>query len=333
MDQQAVDVLVGRVAQMLDTSAVMAAAEIGVADRLADGPRSVTELAEALGADETALGRLLDILTGSGVVRSTGDGRYALEPLGEPLRTDVPDSLRGFLRGAALWAGTGAVAGSVAVRSGGPSFESVFGLPFWPYLQKNPEIGSVFNSAMVSFGGAMGTPCIDVYDFSGIDHLVDVGGGIGQLAREVARRNPSLRATILDQPHNIAEAETAIAADGLQDRCRAVAGDFFVSVPGGDCYTLRWIIHDWTDEESITILRACRESIAPGGRILLFEVVRPDADGPHLARTLDWVMLNVIQGQERTEKQYQALLKAAGFQLERVVPSATPMSIIEAFPI
>jgi cyclopropane fatty-acyl-phospholipid synthase-like methyltransferase len=210
--------------------------------------------------------------------------------------------------------------------------ESAHGLPARSYLVANPEAGSVFNSAMVGFAGVVGTPCLDVYDFAPVQHLVDIGGGVGQLAREVARRHPHLRATIFDQPQVVAEAEEAVRADGLAERCRAEGGDFFTAVPAGDCYTLRWIIHDWNDAESVAILRACRAAIAPTGRLLLFEVVRPATDGPHLARTLDWIMLTGITGKERTVDEYAALLDAAGFRVERVIPSASPMSIIEAFP-
>lgn len=318
---------------MVDTSALIAAAEIGLADHLADGPRSPADLAPALGVDERALARLLDILTASETVASDGAGRYALTPSGEFLRSDVPGSQRGFLRTLNLWAGTAVVGGARTIRTGEPSVESVFGLPAWTYLAKNPELGSVFNAAMVGFAGFVGTPCLDVYDFTPVQHLVDVGGGLGQLAREVAGRNPHLNATIFDQPQVVAEAEAAILADGLADRCRAAGGDFFTAVPSGDCYTLRWIIHDWNDAESLAILRACRAAIAPGGRLLLFEVVLPTTDGPHLARTLDWIMLTCITGKERTEAEYSALLAGAGFRLERVIPSASPMSILEAFPV
>jgi hypothetical protein len=154
----------------------------------------------------------------------------------------------------------------------------------------------------------------------------------------VLARNPHLCGTILDQPHVIAEAEAAITADGLSDRCQAVPGDFFTAVPAADCYTLRWIIHDWSDAEALAILSACRASITPGGRLLLFEIVLPDddapgSDQPHPARSFDWIMLTCLTGRERTEAQYAALLARAGFRLARVIPQPAPMSILEAYPI
>ena len=132
----------------------------------------------------------------------------------------------------------------------------------------------------------------------------------------------------------ISETVAEIEQAGLAERCQGIAGDFFKSVPaGGDCYVLRWIIHDWDDERAGTILRCCRDAIDPAGRLLLFEVVMPEGDGPHVSRTLDWVMLACVSGQERTEAEYAALLERAGFRLTRVVPSPTPMSVVEAVPV
>lgn len=333
MDQEALADLFQRITQMFDTSALIAASELGLADHLADGSRSPAELARSLGVDEGALARLLDILTASNVVSRRPEGEYSLEPAGQFLRSDVAGSLRGFLRGCAPWLGSAAIGGGRAVRLGEPCFESVFGLPAWDYFAKNPEMGSIFNAAMANFASHISAPCLDSYDFTQVRHLVDVGGGTGQLGREVARRYPHLRATIFDQPHVAADAESAITAEGLADRCEVASGDFFVHVPPADCYTLRFVLHDWRDDDAISILRTCRSAIETGGRLLLFEVIRPTADGPHLARTLDWMILTSLTGKERTQTQYASLLSQSGFQVERVVPCESPMSVIDARPI
>jgi hypothetical protein len=208
------------------------------------------------------------------------------------------------------------------------------GAPFFDYLADHPEDGSIFNTSMVDFGLAIGTPPIHAYDFSGVRRLIDVGGGRGQLAMEVLRAYPGIEAVVFDAPPVIEETVRDIERNGLADRCQGVAGDFFKSVPaGGDCYALRWIIHDWSDERAATILRCCRDAIDPAGKLLLIEVVVPDVDVPHLSKTLDWVMMASVSGQERTEAEYAALLETAGFRLTRVVPSASPMSVVEAVPV
>jgi hypothetical protein len=224
--------------------------------------------------------------------------------------------------------------GEAALVKGATAFEEIFGAAIFDYMADNPRDAGVFNTAMVDMGMTVGTPPIHAYDFSGVSRLVDVGGGHGQLAREVLRRYPEMEGVVYDRPGVIAETRTEIDRDGLRDRCEALAGDFFESVPpGGDCYALRYIIHDWDDEAAATILRRCREAITPEGRLLLFEIVMPEGDGLHPAKGMDWVMLACVSGQERTEAEHAALLDRAGFRLTRVVPSSSPMSVVEAVPV
>jgi O-methyltransferase len=318
----------------IDTTAVMAAAEIGIFDRLAPGPRTAAEVAAEVGGQEPRIARLLRALTGTGVVVSTGDGKYALGAGGEFLRSDVPGSVRGIYRMVKGPICRGILAGDAAVRSETTAFDEVMGAPFFDYLAQHPEEGSIFNTSMVDFGLAIGTPPIHAYDFSGVRRLIDVGGGHGQLAMEVLRAHPDVEAVVFDAPGVIDETAVEIERNGLADRCQAIAGDFFKSVPaGGDCYALRWIIHDWNDDRAGTILRCCRDAIDPAGKLLLFEVVMPAVDGPHMSKTLDWVMMTSISGQERTEAEYGALLDRAGFRLTRVVPSESPMCVVEAVPV
>ncbi|MCA1842508.1 MAG: methyltransferase [Actinobacteria bacterium] len=325
--------LIERLFAWVDTTAIMAGAELALFDYLADGPRTAAEVAAAVGADEARVGRLLRDLTGTGVVTSAGGARFALGAGGEFLCSDVPGSVRGMYRMIKGPIVRGLMAGEMAVRSQTTAFDEVMGAPFFDYLALHPEEATIFNGSMVAFGQAIGTPPIHAYDFSGIRKLVDVGGGLGQLAMEVLRTYPEVEAVVYDAPAVIRETLAEIERQGLADRCTAVAGDFFKSVPaGGDCYTLRWIVHDWNDVRATTILRCCREAIDPAGKLLLVEVVMPAVDGPHPAKTLDWAMLASISGQERTEAEYGVLLEQAGFRLTQVIPSASPMSVVEAVP-
>jgi hypothetical protein len=325
--------LIERIFAWCDTTAMMAAAEVGLFDRLADGPRTAAEVAADLGAHESSVARLLRDLTGTGVVVRAGPDRFALGPDGEFLRSDVPGSVRALFRMVRGPIARGLIAGDAGLRKGTTAFDEVMGAPFFDYLAQHPEDASIFNRSMVDFGLALGTPPIHAYDFSGVRRLVDIGGGHGQLAMEVLRTHPDIEAVVFDAPGVIEETVVEIERAGLGDRCQAMAGDFFKSVPEGDCHVLRWIIHDWNDERAGTILRCCREAIDPAGRLLLFEAVMPDVDGPHLSKTLDWVMLASVSGQERTEAEYAALLERAGFRLTRVVPSPTPMCVVEAVPV
>lgn len=326
--------LIERLFGWVDTTAIMSAAELGVFDRLAGGPRTAAEVAAELGGQEARIARLLRHLTGTGLVVSAGDGRFALGADGQFLRSDVPGSLRGVYRMVKGPLARGLLAGEAAVRSETTAFDEVMGAPFFDYLAQHPDEAGIFNTSMVDFGLLLGTPPIHAYDFSGVRRLVDVGGGHGQLAMEVLRSDPDMTAVVFDAPGVIDETVKEIERNGLSGRCDAIAGDFFKSVPaGGDCYALRWIIHDWNDDRAGTILRCCRDAIDPAGKLLLFEVVVPDVDVPHMSKSLDWVMMASVSGQERTEAEYGALLASAGFRLTRVVPSESPMSVVEAVPV
>jgi hypothetical protein len=323
-----------RIFAFMETTAIMAAAEIGLADPLADGPRTAAAVAAELGYDEGSIGRLLRDLTGTGVIETADAGRFALGPLGQFLRSDVPHSARALYRMFGGPLGRGMLGGEAGLVKGTTAFEEIFGAGIFEYMAENPGDASVFNSAMVDMGMTVGTPPIHAYDFSGVSRLVDVGGGHGQLVREVLRRYPGIEGVVYDRPGVIAETRREIERDGLGDRCQALIGNFFDSVPtGADCYTLRYIIHDWDDEAAGTILRRCREAITPDGRLLIFEIVMPEGDNPHPAKGMDWVMLSCVSGQERTEAEYATLLERAGFRLTRVVPSPTPMSVVEAVPV
>ncbi|MEW6470816.1 MAG: methyltransferase [Actinomycetota bacterium] len=314
--------------------AVGIAAELNIADVLAKGPCSTEQLAESCGAQPLALERLLRLLATVGVVHSEGQRQYTLGPLGECLRTDAPVSMRSMARminGPLL---RGIAQAEISVRTGRPSFDEVFGAEFFEYLAANEEDGLVFSEAMTDLGRGFNMAVLDSYDFSGIGTLVDVGAGHGWLISAVLQKYPLMRGVLFDQPQVAEIARKKLAEADLLERCDIVGGDFFVEVPsGGDAYLLSWIIHDWDEERALKILQNCRRAMDDGGRLLLCEFVIPEGDEPHLGKVLDFWIMSCLQGRERTEAEYRELLGRAGFELDRVVPSATPMCVIEAHPV
>jgi hypothetical protein len=314
--------------------AVGIAAELNVADFLAKGQSSTRQLAESCGAEPLALDRLLRLLATVGVVESPGPGQYALGSLGECLRTDAPNSMRSMARminGPLL---RGMAQAEIAVRTGRPSFDDVHGAEFFDYLAAHEEDGLVFSEAMTDLGRGFNMAVLDSYDFSGIGTLVDVGAGHGWLTTALLQKYPLMRGVLFDQPHIAEIARKNLAEADLLDRCDIASGDFFAEVPpGGDAYILSWIIHDWDEERALTILRSCRRAMGSGGRLLLCEFVLPEGNEPHLGKVLDFWIMSCLQGRERTEAEYRELLARAGFELDRVVQSATPMCVLEAHPV
>jgi SAM-dependent methyltransferase len=321
----------------ITAQAVHVAADLGLADLLADGPRTGDELAAETGTHPPTLRRLLRALTALGVLTQAGPDRFGLTDVGGHLRSDTPDSVRSLatLMGVAeWWQAWGGLASSV--RTGEPAFEQIFGEPVFDFLGRNPDKAAVFARAMTELTRDMAPDIAAGYDFSKFGTIVDVGGGEGTLLAHILRANPDMRAVLLDGPSGLEAAPGVLASAGVADRCEIVPGDFFSSVPsGGDAYVLKAVLHDWDDDRAVTILRNCRRAMAPGGRVLIVEKVIPDlvtaADTEVVVA--DLIMLTLTSGgRERTESDFRTLLAAAGLAITTLSDPVTPQGdrVIEA---
>lgn len=311
--------------------AISAAARLNVAEHLAPGPAPVEQVAKQAGADPEAMYRLLRALASVGVFTEVSPRRFANTPLSECLRPGVPDSQHAgaVMLDDVCYPAFGELTHSV--RTGSPGFDKRFGEPIFDYLSKHPAMARTFDQAMTSFHGSETPAMIEAYDFTRFGTIVDVGGGNGSTLIEVLRAAPKARGIVFDLPGVVERTTPLIAAAGLADRCRAEAGSFFEAVPrGADAYTLRHIIHDWDDKKSVQILSRCREAAGPIGKVLIVESVIPPGDEAHPGKWLDIIMLAVPGGRERTAAEYEKLLANAGLKLNRIVPTRSPVSVIEA---
>lgn len=313
---------------------VYAAAKLGIADHLAAGPKSAAELAEPTGTHAPTLHRLMRTLAGLGILTGRDAERFELTPLGEALQAGAPGSARSTVLafcGPALWHAWEEMIYSL--QTGKTGFEKALGMPMFDYLAQHPETASHFSAAMVGFHGTEPPAVAAAYDFAGVSTLVDVGGATGNMLVEILSRHPGLRGVLFDRPHVVSDAVTLLDAGGVSARVTIEAGNFFERVPaGGDAYLLSHIIHDWNEEQCLTILGHCRKAMTSDGRLLIVETVLPPGDTPHQGKVQDMVMLVLPGGQERTEAEYAALLDKAGFRLRRIVPTESVVSIVEAVP-
>jgi hypothetical protein len=324
--------------QQLDTmitgywisQAIYAAAKFGIADELKDGPRSVEELAEATSTNVDALYRLLRALASKGIF-AEGDSRlFSLTPLAEPLRSDVPGSKRAL----ALMSGDEQFRAwaeiDYSIQTGKIAFERVFSKPIFDYLGENPDKAKIFDAAMVGIHGRESDVILDAYDFSDIGVLADIGGGNGSQITGILQKHSSMKGILFDLPHVIERAKDPIDAAGLANRCELVSGSFFESIPqGANAYMMRHIIHDWDDGKSLTILRNCHQAMSSSSKLLVVESVIPPGNEPFGGKFLDLVMMLIPGGKERTEDEYRRLFGEAGFELTRVDPTPTEISIVE----
>ncbi|MHB8577389.1 MAG: methyltransferase [Dehalococcoidia bacterium] len=316
---------------------VHVAAQLGLADLLADGPRRIEELAAATSTHAPSLARLLRMLAALGIIAEDSDGRISLTAYGTPLRRGVPGSVRDrvlFLAGDWYWRSWGELLYSV--RTGEPAFDHVFGTSNFAYWEREPEVGAIHDAFFSETARTVTPSLVAAYDYSRFGTIADIGGNEGPLLAAILMANPGLRGILFDLPHVVAGAPAVLAAAGVADRCMIVGGDFFTAVPAGaDVYLLKYIIHDWDDERALSILRRCRAAMDVGATLLLIEQLLPErfetGKAAVPAARVDLLMLVLSPGgRERTVAQFRGLLAAAGFALQQVIPTGSPFFILEA---
>jgi hypothetical protein len=316
------------------TQLVYIAAKLGLADLLESGPQQAAALAAALGAHPRALYRLLRALASLGLFAETPDGRFELTPLADLLRSDVPGSVRplALLYGDPwVWSAYGEALYSV--MTGLPAFERAHGQMLFDYLQRHPQAAATFDRGMTAYSEQEAAAVLGAYHFPDTAVVIDVGGGAGALLASILSAYPRARGVLFEQSSVIDRARDVIARAGVSDRCILEAGSFFERVPaGGDVYLLKSILHNWDDARSVAILGHCRSVMRPDSKLLIVERVVPEGNEPSEAKLFDINMLVMLGGLERTPSEYRAILGDAGFELTRVVPTTTLVSVLEGVP-
>ena len=305
--------------------AIYTAAKLGIADLLKSGPKSIDELATATASHPQSLHRMMRALASVGVFLELEGRRFATSPLSETLEADRRGSLRYFAMSElgqehfSAWEEF-----PHSVRTGGMAFTEKFKQPVWEYYAEHPEEAAIFNRSMSTLTEWVTAAILMAYDFSTFHKIVDIGGGQGAFLTAMLSAAPSAHGVLFDAPQVIAGATRS-------ERFEHVAGNFFESVPaGGDLYTLKMILHDWNDDQCVAILSNIRKAIAPGGKVVIVETVLGPGPDAVFKNFLDLNMMVMTGGCERTEDDYRKLLEKAGFKLNRVIPTGSPMSIVEA---
>ena len=317
------------------TQALHVAAVLGLADLLADGPRTSDELAVVTTSHPETLYRLLRALAGVGVFREEDERRFALTDLGACLRSDAPEPIGGwavFVGESYHWQAWNALLHSV--QTGENAFRHVHGIDSWTFRSRHPELSASFDRAMTDLSRQLSAAILAAYDFGCSGQIVDVGGGNGAFLAAILAKHPEMRGVLFDQPHVVSGAGPVLTAAGVADRCEVVGGSFFDAIPtGGDAYILKAILHDWEDAPCLQILQTCRRAMADGTALLVVEreLGRPNQDPD--AKFSDLNMLVGPMGRERTPAEYAALFTAAGFRFVGFTPSAVGTGVFEGIAV
>lgn len=314
----------------LVAQAINAAAQLKIADRLAEAPQTTESLAAAASVQPRTLGRLLTALTSVGLFSMDGSGNWHNTPLSELLEVDHPRSMRPWaltIGAPFFWRPMGELHRSIV--TGKESFTKVFEAPFFDYLKANPETGALFNEAMAAQSGAL-DQIPEAYDFSKFDTIADLGGGTGSVLATILRATPRLKGLLFELPDVIDEVDPSLI-DEFGGRLTPQGGDFFDGVPEGlDCYMTVRVVHDWPDEEALKILRNIRQAMKPDGTLLLFEGILDENAPPYFAM-MDMLMLVLVGSMERTEDEFRKLLEKAGLEVSRIIRQGR-LTILECRP-
>ncbi len=311
------------------------AAKLCLADHLADGPRTAEQLAAATGTDAVALFRVMRTLSALGIFSQDQSSRFSLTPLSEPLRSGVPGSVRTSILSATgdlfiiPWSKL-----LYSVQTGKPSFDKHFGAPFFDYISGLPDEATWFHDMLIGLNFPEAPAVAAAYDFTPFSKIVDIGGATGHMLNTVLASHPGPKGIVFDLAENQASAEELIKSRSLSDRVSFTAGNFFETIPAGcDLYLMSHVIHDWSEEQCLTILANCHKAMPSNSRLLIIENVLPEGNAFHPGKMLDISMLVLTTGQERSEAEYRALLEKASFKLNRVIPTNAAVNIVEAVPI
>jgi hypothetical protein len=315
------------------TAALGCVANLDIAGKLKDGPRSVAQLAAETGVKEAPLYRLLRALASVGVFSESAPRVFELTPVADPLRSDAKGSMRNMVR----WFGTRLHFETYpemmhSLKTGETVVEKVHNIGCFEYLEKDRETGDIFNDAMTDFSAVAIPAALEAYDFGYLNGktLVDIAGGHGKVLTEILLKYPAMQGKLFDLEHVVNGAKPKIEALGLTARCGVCSGDFFKEVPQGDAYVMKHIIHDWNDAKATTILKNIHKASPADARVILIESVIAAGNTPHLAKWIDLEMLLIAGGMERTEEQFRALFAGAGFRVTRIVQTKSPMFVVEA---
>ncbi len=313
-------------------AAISAAAQLGIADALEDGPMAESELAAALGCDQDALGRLLGVLAAEGLLEADENDRFGTTVLGAQLRSQALGPLARYVGAPFSWSPWLRL--KETVQTGDAAFEIEHGQELFDYLADHPSESEIYNAGIDAFTRHDARALASAFDFSNYETVADIGGGMGTLLIELLRRWPHLRGVLFDKEHVVRAAESRLREAEVLSRCRTVAGDFFAKVPAGaDLYIVRHIVHNWADAEAARILRNCGAALRPGGKVLVVEGIVLPGHRKDTTRLLDLEMLVLSgTGRERSKPEFRRLFGEAGLRLASTNPLASTARLIVGEP-
>ncbi len=317
------------------SSAIYAAANLGVADHLGEEPVSIKHLAGVLSVHEQSLYRLMRALASVGIFKEVGQQSFVLTTLAATIRKDAANSLRNLIimcGSSWHWQTWGGLLHTI--ETGEPAFVESFKTNFFPYIQKNPEVARDFNAAMTSLSSLSNYAIASSYDFSKAKCIVDIGGGQGGLLAAILKQHQNTTGILYDLPEVVASATELLEREQIKQRTDVLGGDFFQSIPeGGDLYIIKHVLHGINQEQSVILLKNIAKVLPKSGKLLIIEMMIPEKNKPSYSKFNDLeMMLLSATGRERTAHEFTEIITQCSLGIARILSMPMGVSIIECIP-
>jgi hypothetical protein len=314
-------------------AAVRAAASLGLADALGEGPTTAEDLARATGTEARPLRRLLRALVSHGLFAETEDGRFVHTDMSRLLRDDAAGSLRYIaLWCTEPWTWQAWPRLDDAVRTGQGIFPDVFGKSFFEYLHtEGGESARVFDRAMTASSRQAAADLAEYVDLTGISSIADIGGGQGLVLAGLLEKHPGVHGTLLDLPAVVAGCDPRLRDGGaLADRVRLVPGDCRTGIPvEADLYIIKNIL-EWDDDSTRATLRNVVSAAEPGARVLVIENLVDETPSMRFTTAMDLLLLLNVGGAKHTKQSLSTLMTEAGLRLGEIRPVNPYLHAFEA---
>lgn len=317
------------------SSAIFAAAKLGIADRLGEEPMTVSHLAKILSVHESSLYRLMRALASVGIFKEVGQQSFVLTTLAATIRKDAANSLRDLIIMCGSnwhWQTWGGLLHTV--ETGEPAFVDAFKTNFFPYIQKNPEVARDFNAAMTSLSSLSNYAIASSYDFSKARCIVDIGGGQGGLLAAILKQHPNSTGILYDLPEVVASATALLEREQIKQRVEVLGGDFFQSIPqGGSLYMIKHVLHGINQEQSVLLLKNIANVMPSSGKLLIIEMMISEKNKPSYSKFNDLEMMLLSgTGRERTAHEFSEIITQSSLSIARILSMPMGVSLIECIP-
>lgn len=308
------------------------ACQLNLADIIGSGFMSVDALSKETNTDSTSLFRLMRALASDGIFREIKPGVFVNTSLSKALMEG--DGSMKYMISHQMNKTNWEILNELrySIDTGQSSAVKVLGTDIFDHLRNTPEKNELYNKAMTNTSNISAAAVISAYDFSGIQKLVDIGGGEGYLLSAILSQHSTMKGIVFDFEHVVKNADKNFKCFSVEERAEAIAGDFFKTIPkGGDAYFMKNIIHAFDDITCIRLLNNVRKTMNQGSRLLIMETVIENNNMPSFGKIFDLQMLlGTRGGKERTDREFEDILIESGFRLKRIINTVSPFSIIEA---